>query len=86
MKKIIAYLIMLLLMGFVAACGGQGETAAVAVETPELSPELSEENEPALTPTKFEKYALPMGQTAEGAFFIGNEDAPVTMIDYSNYL
>lgn len=88
MKKYLGFIFLALLL---TGCGGESPAteemaAATAGEDPvaEAAPTTSPTEAPVGTP--FDKYALPMGQTAEGAFFIGREDAPVTMIDYSNFL
>ena len=80
MKRSLLTSLLLVMAVFLIACGGAPEPAA------EVAAEPTAAEPPGPTPTKFEKYALPMGQTEEGAFFIGREDAPVTMIDYSNFL
>lgn len=76
-----------LLLALLVACSGETEPAAPAVSDADTAAEGNvEQPTPAPTATRFDKAAIPVGQTAEGAFFIGREDAPVTMIDYSNFL
>lgn len=43
-------------------------------------------NPSALSPTAVNDSTIPSGITAEGYYFLGNPDAKVTLIDYSDFL
>lgn len=92
MKKTSTILVILLGALWLAACGSPAEPAAAppAVEEPpqaaEPAPTSAPVEEAAAVTAPFDVYSLPAGVTEEGAFFIGNPDAPVTMSDYSNFL
>ena len=92
MKKSIITLVLSLATLWLAACGSPETPAAAppAVEEPpqaaEPAPTSAPVEEAAAETAPFDVYNLPAGVTEEGAFFIGNPDAPVTMSDYSNFL
>ena len=79
MKRLYFLLMLFLLSGCTAA---EEPNTAEQIVTP-----LAATAEPtATTPSLPEPPAVETGLTAEGAFYKGSLDAPVTMIDYSNFL
>ncbi len=62
----------LLLSAFLIACGGETVPPPAAVEETAAGP--------------VDLASLPAGVTADGAFYLGSPDAPVTVSDYSNFL
>lgn len=84
MKKLFVLLILLLV-----ACSTAAEPSASNQATEPANPELSFDiptQFPTPTLTAAEGSAVAMGMTAEGAFYKGNPEAAVKMIDYSNFL
>src|SRR5690606_7644330 len=69
------------------------ETTAAPSATMEVDPQLSETETPAaptestaVVTTTPDAPQVAYGRTAEGAFFHGSPDAPITLIDYSDFL
>lgn len=56
-----------------------------ATPSPELTPTDTPTPEPTPTPTP-ENWLESVGRTADNLMFMGNPAAPVTMIDYSDFL
>ncbi|NJN98506.1 MAG: hypothetical protein HC875_32665 [Anaerolineales bacterium] len=81
----------------VAACGGAGKETPLAVSTPtqvatptEAVPVTAEAAtappDKATSPAEVVDWLAVEGKTADNLFYQGNPDAPVTLIDYSDFL
>jgi protein-disulfide isomerase len=61
-----------------------------ALDPPPVEPSLIPTNppppEPAATPTPEPDWLASVGRTDAGLMFLGNPDAPVTIIDYSDFM
>lgn len=89
------YLGLLIVALIVAACGPKATPEPTAEPTPlpptdTVAPTAITEA-PTPVPSKVEGPAIsegevPMGFTAEGAPYRGNPDAPVTLLEYSDFL
>jgi protein-disulfide isomerase len=82
MKPVVLLLLAGLLVGGCAPIGGSKETAA----TPAVA--MIAPTEPAATGAQLpvDDAGITYGRTDEGVFFLGSPDAPVTIIDYSDFL
>ena len=81
-------LLNLAFLSLLVACGGRAEppaasTSATAPPVEPTDPPEAVEQPPTV---KVDLASLPAGVTPEGAFYLGNPDAPVTIDDYSNFL
>ncbi len=65
-----------------------GEPTAIPTEAPPVEPTAVPTFEPTELPTEEPEVetAVVAGRIDDGAFFLGDLDAPVTMIDYSDFL
>lgn len=88
MMKLFRWLLLLLGLGFLAACGRNGaspagDTAVSPAETPTSEPEVV----PTATDPPLFQTEMPARQLEDGRFYaLGNPDAPVTLTDYSDFL
>jgi len=71
------YLGLLIAASVVAACG------PAATPEPTATPLLPPTDTPA--PTATSEAEVPMGFTEEGAPYRGNPDAPITLVEYSEF-
>ncbi len=62
------------------------EATAVPTETPPPADEPAPSPQPPTAAPEVEPIVVEYGRTAEGAFFHGAETAPITLIDYSDFL
>ena len=62
------------------------EAVADAVETPLPTDVVPTEAPTEVVAEVVEEEGVIFGRTSEGVFFVGSEDAPVTVIDYSDFL
>ncbi len=76
----------LLLSALLIACGGDSAPAPPAVEEAAANPPTAAPVEAAPAAGPVDLASLPAGVTADGAFYLGSPDAPVTVSDYSNFL
>jgi hypothetical protein len=62
------------------------EAAALTSPEPTLPPTGTFTPEPTPTPSPEPDWLVSVGRTEEGLMFLGNPEAPVTIIDYSDFL
>jgi hypothetical protein len=65
---------------------GETSTPATTTTATETKPTATTAATPTASPTLAPTPAVTFGRTDEGAFFHGAPDAPVTLIDYSDFL
>lgn len=78
-----------LLLFALAACSPEAAPPTAMPATPIPAPTLETDETQSETVPDIpapETSEIRMGRTAEGAFYMGNSDAPVKMLDYSNFL
>lgn len=84
---------MMLALVMLAACGSPTPRAELTAAPTTIAPQVvttqttqPPNNPSALSPTAVNDSTIPSGITAEGYYFLGNPDAKVTLIDYSDFL
>ncbi len=82
MKPVVLLLLAGLLVGGCAPISGSKEIVA----TPSIAITTSTEPAAPVAQLPADDAGVSYGRTDEGAFFLGSPDAPVTIIDYSDFL
>lgn len=83
--------LIVLILALLTACAPAATPTAVSIPPTAppapLEPTPATNAEPVTTTAEpIRKADLPMGRTEEGAFYLGDPNAPVQMLDYSNFL